>query len=200
MGSLISLDIELNAIKSFLKTVINAADTEYSRIKIKSDSCEFSHYDDEANALFIPMQWEEIAIKATLGELNALVEWELYNLANKPFFEKGYASKKGRFKMVYDLRFNEIIELIEDHYKIKLSDLDDYKQINLIRNKVNSFKHRKGFKDPRSDDFNRIVEKNEVSKKEAFQSIDSVRSFLKKLWNKTKTKKGITRGHSANCR
>ena len=182
MRSLISLDIELNASKSFLKTVINAADTEYSRIKLRSDAGEYSHYDDEANALFIPMQWEEIAIKAVLGELNALIEWELCGLANKPFFEKGHTSKKGTFKMVLDLRFNEVIKLIEDYYKIKFSDLDEYKQINLIRNKVNSFKHRKGFKDPRRDDCNNgIVNKNEISRKEAFHRIDSVRSFLKKM-------------------
>ena len=38
------------------------------------------------------------------------------------------------------------IKLIEDYYNIRLSDIKDYSQINLIRNKVNSFKHRKGLK------------------------------------------------------
>lgn len=189
MGSLISLQIELNIIESFLKTVFEAADIEYSKTKIISDAGEFSHYDDEANAYFIPLQWEEIAIKATLGELNALIEWELCNLANKPFFEKGLASKKGSFKMVYDLKFNEIIKLIEDYYKIKFIDLASYKQINILRNKVNSFKHRKGFKDPRKGDCNGIVDKNKISRKEAFRSIDSVGNFLKELWDETKQKK-----------
>ena len=193
MGTLISLDIELGVIRSFLEKVINTADSEYSRIKALSDAGKFLHYDDEANAYFTPEMWEKIAIRATIGELNALVEWELCNLANKPFFEKETAFKKGRLRMVSKLRMDEIIELIENHHKIKLSDLEDYKQINLIRSKVNSFKHRKGFKDPKKDVCNTLGDKFEVSRKEAFQSIDSVRSFLKELWTITKQKKSITK-------
>lgn len=186
MGSLITLNFELNAIQSFLQNVVNTADTEYLKIKALSDTGKFLHYDDEANAYFIPQMWEEIAIHATLGELNALVEWELCNLANKPFFKKGTASKKGRLRIVYDLKMDEIIKLIENHYKIKFSDLKDYKQIDLIRKKVNSFKHRKAFKDPRKDACNTFGDKYKVSRKEAFQSIDSVRSFFKELWTKTR--------------
>ena len=40
------------------------------------------------------MWGERLLIHAALGELNALVEWELCNLANKTFFEKENASKK----------------------------------------------------------------------------------------------------------
>ena len=193
MGSLISLNIELYAIRSFLQNVINAAELEYSRIKALSDAGIFLHYDDEANANFTPEMWEKIAIHATLGELNALVEWELCNLANKPFFEKENASKKKRLKDGLYLKMNEIIELIENHYKIKFRDLKDYKQINLIRSKVNSFKHRKGFKDPWKDACNTFSDKFEVSRKEAFQNIDSVENFFKELWSKTSQKQCITR-------
>lgn len=189
MGSLISLDIELNAIRSFLEKVINVADSEYSRIKTLSDAGEFKHYDDEADAYFTPEMWEKIAIQATYGELNALVEWELCNIASKPLFEKGTKPKKGRLRTTYDLDIGSIIKLIESYYNIKLSDFKDYKQINLIRNKVNSFKHRKGFKDPwRDDDCDRIGERHKISRKEAFQSIDSVRNFFKEAWTRT-TKK-----------
>ena len=66
MGTLISLDIELSAIRSFLRKVIISADSEYSRIKVMSDAHEFSDYDDEANAYFVPEMWEKIAICATL--------------------------------------------------------------------------------------------------------------------------------------
>lgn len=74
MGTLITLDIELGAIRSFLDRVMNAADSEYSKIKAMSNADEFAHYDDEANAYFVPEMWENIAIRATLGELNSLVE------------------------------------------------------------------------------------------------------------------------------
>ena len=77
VGNLIVLDIELNAIRSFLIFVLDTASSEYSKIQIRSNAGEFDDYDDEANAFFIPMMWEEIACRATLGELNALVESEL---------------------------------------------------------------------------------------------------------------------------
>ena len=129
MGSLISLDIELDAIQSFLKKVISAADSEYSRLITLSDAGEFQQFDDEANVYFYPEMWEKIAIRATLGELNALVEWELSSLAVKPFFEKKEtASKKERFRPAYDLSMDKIIELIENYYNIELNDFKDYSQ------------------------------------------------------------------------
>ena len=97
MGNLITLDIELNAIRSFLISVSDAASSEYSKIQIRSNAGEFVHYDDEANALFNPMMWEEIACKATLGELNALFEWELQYIACNivPFPKINGGIKKG---------------------------------------------------------------------------------------------------------
>ena len=50
---------------------------------------------------------------------------------------------------------------------------------------VNSFKHRKGFKDYRKDGCSTLGAKFEVSRKEAFQSIDSVERFFKELWSNT---------------
>jgi len=110
MGNLITLDIELNAIRSFLITVSDAASSEYSKIQIRSNSSEFNHYDHEENALFIPMMWEEIACRATLGELNALVEWELHNMAIIPLSEKKEkASNTKKSKLVYDLNYDKFI-------------------------------------------------------------------------------------------
>jgi hypothetical protein len=191
MATLISIDIELNAIRSFLETVATAADSEYARIKIKSDAGEFRHYDDEANAYFVPEMWEELAIRATLGELNALVEWELQHLAVAPFFEKEQKSKNGKLKLVFDLKMNQIIQLIEDHYQIKLDSIGCYEDIKTIRKKVNSFKHRKGYKDPRKDTYRVIPEKFELSRKEAFQCIDSVRNFFRELWSITKARQHV---------
>ena len=172
MGTLISLDIELDAIRSFLKTVTTAADFEYQRIQVESDAGKFSHYDDEANAHFFPAMWEELAIRATLGELNALVEWELQQLAITPLFEKENKSKNGRPRPVFNLKINEIIQLVQDFHKLKLDDIRSYEDIKTIRKKVNSFKHRKGYKDLYKDTYRTIPEKFELSRKEAFRSID----------------------------
>ena len=188
MGTLISLDIELNSIRSFLKIVLDAADSEYLRIGEKSDSGEYEHYEDKGNALYIPMIWEEIALRATLGELNALVEWELHSLASRPFFETDKVSKSRRAKTVNNLKINEVINLIEKYYQIKVNEAESYLDVMGIRKKVNSFKHRKGFKDPWRNGGAVIPEKFKIDKKETFQRVDSVRNFFKDLWSKTKGK------------
>jgi hypothetical protein len=188
MGKLISLDIELGAIRSFLKAVTVAADAEYSKINVMSEAGEFSHYDDEANAYFVPEMWERIAIRATLGELNALVEWELQNLASGLSPAKISKKQKARLMFGFDLKMKEIIERIENYYKIEIKDMPGYKEVKTIRDKVNSFKHRKGFKHPYKDACKVIGERFELSREEAFQSIDSVRTFLKGIWSRTKSK------------
>jgi hypothetical protein len=187
MGTLISLNIELGAIYSFLKTVTVAADAEYSKIKKMSEEGEFFHYDDEANALFVPQMWELIAIRATLGELNSLVEWELQYLASGVYLRDNKKQKQ-RLRFGFDLKIKQLIEQIENYYKIKVEDIACYKEVQIIRDKVNSFKHKKGFKHPYKGDCKVIGERFELSRKEAFQSIDSVRTFLKDIWSRTKSK------------
>jgi hypothetical protein len=191
MGNLIALDIELKAIRFFLTTVSDAADSEYSKIQARSNAGEFDHYDDENNAFFGPMMWEEIACRATLGELNALVECELQQTAMIPFTEEKASNTKKwkKFKFVCDLNVRDVIQLIEKHYQIKINEIDSSDAVKVIRNKVNSFKHRKGFKHPWKDRCKIIPERFEVSRSEALRNIDSVRDFLKDLWSKTNDKK-----------
>ncbi|MBI4221193.1 MAG: hypothetical protein HY607_00725 [Planctomycetes bacterium] len=161
-----------------------AADAEYSKIKAMSEAGEFSHYDDEANTYFVPEMWERIAIRATFGELNALVEWELQNLASGLSTAKVSKKQKGRLRF----EMKEIIERIENYYKIEIKEMVGYKEVKTIRDRVNSFKHRKGFKHPDKDACKVIGERFELSREEAFQSIDSVRIFLKDIWSRTKSK------------
>lgn len=126
------------------------------------------------------MMWEEIACRSVLGELNALVEWELQILASK-------SNKSPKVKLgtaVFELNFAKIIKTIEISYQIKIREIDSYIAIKRLREKVNSFKHRKGFKNPskeRAVDLERLT----VDRNEAFQSIDSVKTFLRDLWSKT---------------
>ncbi|MDP2983709.1 MAG: hypothetical protein Q8O92_10320 [Candidatus Latescibacter sp.] len=181
MSKLILLDIELSAIESFLKNIKCSAELEYSKINERSNKNEFNHYDDEANAYFIPMQWKEIAIRASLCELNALVEWELWCLASEAYHNTKNIKPN---KTIFDLKINQIVELIENYYKIKLGEIDYFNNIFRMRNKVNSFKHRKGFKNPFKEDCNSLPEKHEISYQETFQSIKDVRISFINLWKK----------------
>jgi hypothetical protein len=185
LGNLIILNIELNALRSFLSVVLNASGSEYSKIQHQSDAGAFSNNDDKDNALFGPMMWEEIACKAVLGELNALFEWELQCVASsiKPF------PKTKRTKLLSDLSIKDLIKLIEKFYNIQFKEIDSYDAIMSIRNKVNSFKHRKGFKHPFKDKTKVFPEKFEISPIDALESIDLFGRFFKELYSKTKNHK-----------
>ena len=76
---------------------------------------------------------------------------------------------------------------IENYFKIEIKDMASYKEVKTIRDKVYSFKHRKGFKHPFKDASRATGERFELSREEAFQSIDSVGAFLKDMWSRTKT-------------
>ena len=124
-----------------------------------------------------------MAIRAVFHEINALVEWELQDLASRPFL--GRADMPGRGKLVYDLPYRDVVKLIEEHYQIKLSDLPGFAEIQCVRESVNAFKHRKGFKDFRKDDSSRIGDRFEPTRQTAYQAIDAAVALLEALKNAT---------------
>ncbi|KHE92135.1 MAG: hypothetical protein K8F52_01825 [Candidatus Scalindua rubra] len=135
------------------------------------------------------MMWQEIACKATLGELNALLEWELHHIATIPHFEVKARTNKGKSKLVSDLSVKDVFKLIEKYYELKINEIDSFEGVMEFRKKVNSFKHRKGYKHPIKDNCKTLCEKVELNIKEAFECIDILRKFIKDLWSKTTNKK-----------
>jgi hypothetical protein len=188
MGNLIVLDIELSAIRSFLIVVINAADTEYLAIKNRSDAGEFTHYDDEANAYFIPEMWEKIAIRAGLGELNALVERELTYIAAGLPSVKNEKPQKNQPTFASDPKIWTNIKRIESHYGINIKEMSNYENVADLRDKVNSFKHRNGYKHPYRDKCETLSDRFIISREDAYSAIKSVRSFLRDVWSITTRK------------
>jgi hypothetical protein len=199
MGSYIALDIELEAIKSFLDKTLTTVDTEIAVICAQEEAGEFRNgIDDFANALFNPMQQEKIAIKAVFYEINALVEWELQNLASEAYHNSNRITKTpkslldvpmdqiSRIKLIWDLPFREICRLIEEHYEIKLCEAPGFNEIQGMRNTVNAFKHRKGFKDFRKDPKGKLLEEFKPSREEAYKVISEARTFLRAMWGKLK--------------
>src|SRR5437870_5640673 len=119
MGSLISIDIEFNAVKSFLKRVYRSVDSEYQDLMSRAKTKEFKNPDEEANAFFSPQTSEIFAMKAALNEINSLVEWELSSLGAEPF-SKTQLAKKDKLRFVWDLKRDDLHKLIESRYGIKL--------------------------------------------------------------------------------
>ena len=186
------------AIRDFLSKTLESVDAEKAIICEREEAGEFRGLDDFSNALFVPMEREAIAIRAVLYEIDALVEWELHNLAREPYRNSVKYAKTPKFigdmpvdgasriKFVYDIPIGMVIELIEEHYKIHLSALPGFEQFQLIRKSVNAFKHRKGYKDFRRNVESKIGDKFQPTREDAYKAIDEARVFLRDLWKKLK--------------
>jgi hypothetical protein len=186
MSQLFILNMELDSIRSFLERVVKSVDSDYIEITHRAGIGEFADEDDESNAFFDPEMSEEIAIRATLGELNALVEWELQHIASEPFAQEQIAKRTKHNKIIWDLKRDDLYRLIEEYYSISVDDLPGSKEVEEIRRTINAYKHRKGFKDSRKDtDWIYFLEKYEVEREKAFSYIEAVRDFLQALWAKT---------------
>jgi len=196
-SNIVGLDIELEAVKGFLDKTLAAVDSEIAIICEQEDAGKFRNgIDDFANALFVPMKQEEIAIKAVFYEINALVEWQLQNLAVEAYGNSDRHMKTPKFlgdvpadqihriKFVSDLPFGEICRLIEKYYQIQLCDVPSFNEIQIVRNTVNDFKHRKGFKDSRKDPKVKLGEQSKPSREEAYKAIKESRNFLIALWKR----------------
>jgi len=197
MRHYIVLDVELQAIRNFLNKTLDAVDTEAAAICRQEESHESCGLDDLANTLFDTMEREAIAIRAVFYEINALVEWELGNLALEAYRDSARHAKTPKFlgdvpvdqasrvKFVYDLPIGEIHWLIEQYYEVKLSNLPGFAEVQRVRQAVNAFKHRKGFKDFRKDLGSKPLERFELTRENAYEAIDGARSFLRALWKQS---------------
>lgn len=176
MRSLISIDIELNEVKSFLERVYRSVDSEYGNLISRAQAGEFKAPDEEANAFFSPRTSERLAMRAALNEINSLVEWELFSLGVAPFSKE--PSKKNKLRLVWDLKRDDLRRLIESHYSIKLVELPGSKEVDDVRNTINAFKHRKGYKDPRKEN---VLGRYELGRAFVANCLVGARNYLRAL-------------------
>jgi len=178
---------EIKTIERFLDKNIRLVDEELSDILKRKEAEEFCHYPEEfENERYVPLECEQIVIRAVFNEVNALVEWVLYGLAELP--KKYFKNKK--IKFVYNMTLSEVCSSIEQKYNIKLDILPGFKRLKAMRKKINAFKHRKGFKDfQKNEEFKKgktvnIFERYELNRKEAYQTIEDAKIFIKAFWDK----------------
>jgi hypothetical protein len=176
MGSLISIEIELNGVKSFLERVYRSVDSEHGILISRAQAGEFKDPDEEANAFFSPRTSERLAMRAALNEINSLVEWELFSLGVVPFSKE--LLKKNKLRLVWDLKRDDLHRLVEGHYSIKLDKLPGSKTVEEIRKTINAFKHRKGYKDPRKEN---VLGRYELDREFVANCLVGARKFLRVL-------------------
>ena len=104
MVDLVILHLRLMAIKSFLERVLASVDEEYGQVFNRNEEGEYEDYDDFMNALYLPMEAEEIALRAVYYELNALVESNLQDLALALLTAKESKKTRKKPKIVWDLK------------------------------------------------------------------------------------------------
>ncbi len=146
--------------------------------------------------MYRPMKREEITLRATYYELNALIEHHLRSFAQEAYWKSAkHASvpksivdvpegEIHRIKFVEDLPMGEIIRLIERYYEFSLDQIPEYSAVSHIREIANSFKHRRGFKDFRRDPKAGLTERHQLERDKTRAAINHARQFLLSVYHK----------------
>lgn len=199
-GSYIILQIKIELLKNFLDHVIKEAKKEIDDIIRKKEAGEYNEINDFGNALYYPLQREEIAARTIYYEINALFERELRTSALKPWkesekfkgpktldFKKLTINSIRSLKMISDVPFKKILKLIENEYDIKIINLKGADTLFDIRDAVNAFKHKDSYIDFRKQEVDRI----EIGKKiqaevdKAYFGLVQAYEFIVDLWKNT---------------
>lgn len=184
----ILLDIELEAIRRFLERVFKSADEDYIDAARRNELGEFETIDDWENAYWGALSSEQLAIRGAMGELNALIEWEVQFVAIKLDDVKMSLHEKRQF--IWDMKWDQLCKRINKGYNVDVSSMNSYQEVIEIRRAVNAFKHRQGFRDPRRDPMDESTfppDRYNIDRNGAIQFTYSARRFLLALWDATGT-------------
>ena len=196
----ILLEIRLSTIKNFLDHVLQESGKEIEQVVEQNEEGNFAGLDDFDNALFYPLERQEIAIRAVFYEITALVEHELQNSAQQPWLLSDEYKKELKklqksvelsdpkiisLGMVSNCSFWKIRKLIEKHYSIKIDELPGAKLLWDIRGIINSSKHRLGHKDFEKHELLRVPDYHKFEIETAYDGIEQAGIFIKALWKAT---------------
>ena len=206
--NLIIVQIQLDLLSNFLDRVTAEAGQELDSIEDRRLAGDFPSFGDYEQAIDFPLARIQIAARAVAYELVALVEGELHQLAREPWLAS--SAHKGpkniqqlsrinpetltKLRMVSDLPFDEVVALIVDRFGIALADLEGWSAIRELRDAVNAFKHRRGFKHPRDINWwskdGTFGQRYAINHDEAAKAIGDVASFFRALKNSLERRTG----------
>ena len=169
---IIAMSIRLQAIRMFLERALLVHD-EYTQRFLSGPNSDSLEDDAEyENAGDVLLDYQDIVVRAALGELNALVEHELKHLAIQVQGRSRFDSASYR-----QMDRGKASGIVESQFSIKLSELPGSADIEAIRHTVNAYKHNEGLR--RDQRFS--VERYVLDWDEALRYVDSVRAFLRAL-------------------
>jgi hypothetical protein len=200
--SLLEVWEDIRMIRDFADHVSADVAAEFDSIEARRLNGEIATYLDLEFAENFPVARLEIGARAIAYEVTALAEQQLRAAAEKPWMQadnrKGPKRPQelplasfGQLKTVADLRYGDVLELVEKHYGIAVVDLPGWTTLAKLRDRVNSFKHRGGWKRPREVDWVHTklsVEdlRNEIGFDQALSAIDALSAFVRAFHHATK--------------
>jgi hypothetical protein len=200
--SLMETQVWISMIRDFAKRVEADVAAEFDDIEARRVNGQIASVLDLEWAENFPLARLEIAARAVAYEVTAVVEQQLHAAAEKPWVKADqYKGPKtalelppdslGKLKTATDLRYREVLELVEQYYGISLANLPGWSVLAKLRDYINSFKHRGGWKHPREIDWlhtklNVKDFRNEITLGQALAAIDALSSFVRALHNATR--------------
>lgn len=187
----------LDMLSDFFDRVTADAGRELDLIEARRLAGDFASFEDYENVVERPFVRIKIAARAVAYELVALVEGELHHLAHEPWLmSSSHKEPKNilqlsrmnhetlaKLRMVSDLPFGKIVALVEDHFGIVLDDIEGWASVLELRDAVNAFKHRRGFKHPRDLNWRskdvRFPERYTIDQEEVKKALVNVASLSK---------------------
>ena len=178
----------LEFLQDFLEHTIRDVYTEWDDIEKRRENGDFSCFGDYERAMDFPLFREDIASRAILYELNALVESLLHAIA-RPLWLHSVSHKGPKqiqdlssitaeslktLKMVSDLPIDEIITLIEVRYNIIFKNIDGWSEFLVFLSKVNAFKHRDGKKHFREINWEEKIASKDILHKFRFDDAETM--------------------------
>ena len=193
-------EMTLLFLEDFLDHIEKDVAAEWEEIERRKTAGEFVNYADYEDATNYPLVRLELGAKTVLYELNALVEYRLHSLAEPIWRESSrFAGLKSiaeaatagpeslaRLKMASDISIRKTIRLIEEHYGVRLSEIEGWEAFDDVRETVNNFKHRLGYRhiskiDWCGKDWSQNLRCDATIEK-AREALAQIRGFLKGLW------------------
>lgn len=194
------LQIKVDFLTNYLDHIVKEAIEEIKNIEDRNEVGEFKVYGALENQLDYPFKRIELAARTIYYEVNSIFESFLQEIALEPWMKSNkYPGPKTinfpnisiekikSLKMINDLYFNQLINLIEKEYKLKVSVLPGAQVLFDLRDKVNEFKHRDGFIDFRKQKYQvgetiNLLERYRPSEEEAHSALASIQKFCFVLW------------------
>jgi len=194
--NMVIVTMTLGSLRDFLDHISADAGHELELIEERAQSGAFDTYDSYEAELSAPWERLQIAARAVQYELVALVERELHHLAHEPWlrspkhkgpktlFDLNEADVEAlsTLRRVSDLQFPAVVDLIVDNYKLTLGSLPKWSEVAALREAVNAFKHRGGFRRFREAGGS-LLQRHESNIDGAHAQIDAVHTFLVGLYS-----------------